>query len=152
MQVLSPETDNCPSLISGRESLTVENISRSNSTKECIRPGGGRTRNLLITSRTSISHFLTEFNSGLYSLKQRNFYFNTRHVRLRCSYFHQTNTLCIQCRDPDQTTQVSAIPTITTCAQSGEIPIRLHHYQHSVLSAHDNNKVMCAESTQLRTT
>ena len=34
--------------------MTVENISWSIPTKECCRPSGGRTRNLLIFSRTSI--------------------------------------------------------------------------------------------------
>ena len=38
---LSPETDNCPSWISGRERMTVENISWSTSTKECCRPRWG---------------------------------------------------------------------------------------------------------------
>ena len=38
MHTLSPETDNCPSWISGRERMTVENISWSISTKECCRP------------------------------------------------------------------------------------------------------------------
>ena len=41
MHILSPETDNCPSWISGREGLTVENISWSLSTKECCRPRRG---------------------------------------------------------------------------------------------------------------
>ena len=41
MHILSPETDNCPSWISGRESMTVENISWSISTKECCRPRRG---------------------------------------------------------------------------------------------------------------
>ena len=54
MNILSPDTDNCPSWISEREEMTVENISWSISTKECCRPSGGRTRNLLITSRTCI--------------------------------------------------------------------------------------------------
>ena len=39
--ILSPETDNCPSWISGRERMTVENISWSISTKECCRPRRG---------------------------------------------------------------------------------------------------------------
>ena len=38
---LSPETDNCPSWISRRERMTVENISWSISTKECCRPQRG---------------------------------------------------------------------------------------------------------------
>ena len=38
MHSLSPETDNCPSWISGRERMTVENISWSISTKNCCRP------------------------------------------------------------------------------------------------------------------
>ena len=41
MHILSPETDNCPSWISGRERMTVENISWSISTKECCRPRRG---------------------------------------------------------------------------------------------------------------
>ena len=41
MHILSPETDNCPSWISGRERMTVENISWSISTKECCRPQRG---------------------------------------------------------------------------------------------------------------
>ena len=41
MHILSPETDNCPSWISGRERMTVENISWSIPTKECCRPRRG---------------------------------------------------------------------------------------------------------------
>ena len=41
MHILSPETDNCPSWISGRKRMTVENISWSISTKECCRPRRG---------------------------------------------------------------------------------------------------------------
>ena len=41
MHILSPETDNCPSWISGRERMTVENISWSISTKECCQPRWG---------------------------------------------------------------------------------------------------------------
>ena len=41
MHILLPETDNCPSWISGRERMTVENISWSISTKECCCPRRG---------------------------------------------------------------------------------------------------------------
>ena len=41
VHILLPETDNCPSWISGRERMTVENISWSISTKECCRPRWG---------------------------------------------------------------------------------------------------------------
>ena len=41
VHILSPETDNCPSWISGRERMTEENISWSISTKECCRPRRG---------------------------------------------------------------------------------------------------------------
>ena len=41
VHILSPETDNCPSWISGRERMTVENISWSISTKECCRSRRG---------------------------------------------------------------------------------------------------------------
>ena len=54
VHIPSRETDNCPSWISGRERMTVENISWSISTKECCWHGGSRTCNLLITSRTRI--------------------------------------------------------------------------------------------------
>ena len=56
VHILLPETDNCPSWISGRERMTVENItwSKKISTKECCRPSGGWTHNLLITSQMCI--------------------------------------------------------------------------------------------------
>ena len=41
MHILSPETDNCPSWISRRERMTVENISWSISMQECCRPRRG---------------------------------------------------------------------------------------------------------------
>ena len=41
VHILSPETNNSSSLISGRERMTVENISWSISTKECCRPRRG---------------------------------------------------------------------------------------------------------------
>ena len=41
VRILSPETDNCPSSISGRERMAVENISWSICTKECCRPWRG---------------------------------------------------------------------------------------------------------------
>ena len=41
VHILSPETDNCPSWISRREKMTIENISWSISTKECCRPQRG---------------------------------------------------------------------------------------------------------------
>ena len=41
MHILLPETDNCPSWISGRDRMTVQNISWSISTKECCRPWRG---------------------------------------------------------------------------------------------------------------
>ena len=50
MHILSPETDNCPSWINGRERMTVENISWSISTKECCRPRQGWTRDRLVSS------------------------------------------------------------------------------------------------------
>ena len=54
VHILSPETVNCPSWISGRERTTVENISWSISTKECCRPQRSRTHDLLVSSRTRI--------------------------------------------------------------------------------------------------
>ena len=53
VHILSPEIVNCPSWISGRERMTVENIPWSISTKECCRPRRGGTRDLLVSSRTA---------------------------------------------------------------------------------------------------
>ena len=41
MHILSPETDNYPSWINGRERITVGNISYSITTKECCQPQRG---------------------------------------------------------------------------------------------------------------
>ena len=38
VHILSPETEDCPSWISGRERMTIESISWSISTKKCCRP------------------------------------------------------------------------------------------------------------------
>ena len=53
--LFSPDTDNCPkvSWISGRERMTVENISWSISMKECCCLGGDWIRDLLVSSRTA---------------------------------------------------------------------------------------------------
>ena len=56
VHILSPVTDNCPSWISRRERINVENITWPISTKEWCEPGGGRTRNLLISKRIQLSH------------------------------------------------------------------------------------------------
>ena len=52
LHILLPETDNCPSWISGRERMTVENISWSVSTKGCCRPSGVEPA----TSWSSVGH------------------------------------------------------------------------------------------------
>ena len=52
--ILSSETANCPSWTSGRETMTIENISWSISMNECCWPSGGQTHNLLITSQTRL--------------------------------------------------------------------------------------------------
>ena len=54
VHILSPETDKCPSWISGRERMSTENISWSISTKECCQSCGGQTCNLLIIIWTPI--------------------------------------------------------------------------------------------------
>ena len=54
VNILSPETDNCPSWISGRERMTVENIHDQTPWKNIADLGGGRTRDLLVSSRTRI--------------------------------------------------------------------------------------------------
>ena len=54
VHILSPETDNCPYWIRGRERMNIENISWSDSTKECCRLGRGWTHNLPIISQMRI--------------------------------------------------------------------------------------------------
>ena len=53
VHILSPETDNCP-WISGRERMTVENISRSISRKECCQPPQGLNPRPPVSSRRRI--------------------------------------------------------------------------------------------------
>ena len=79
----SPETGNCPSWISRREKMTIENISWSIFTKECCQPSMGQTCNLLITSRTGIQlshrgrHVFTIINIGIP---------NTSSAKYTCNY------------------------------------------------------------------
>ena len=55
VRILSPETDNCPSWIRGRERMAAENISWAISTgKNVANLGRGWTRDLLVSSRTRI--------------------------------------------------------------------------------------------------
>ena len=60
MHILSPETDNYPSWISGRERMTIENISRSISTKECCRPRRGLNPRPLGLQLNGASNWATE--------------------------------------------------------------------------------------------
>ena len=64
MHILSPETDNCPSWISGRERLTIENISRSISTKECCRLRWGSNLQPPGLQSYGASNWATEAGSG----------------------------------------------------------------------------------------
>ena len=66
MQILPPEPGHCTSWISGRERMIIENISWSISTRECCRTRRGRTRNLLITSRTCIRHRGQQYTIPVY--------------------------------------------------------------------------------------
>ena len=69
VHILSPETDNCPSWISGRERMTVENISWSISTKECCRPRRGLNPRPPGLQSDGASNWATEAGkSYLYSL------------------------------------------------------------------------------------
>ena len=60
VHILSPETDNCPSWISGRERMTVENISWSISTKECCRPRRGLNPRPPVLQSDGASNWATE--------------------------------------------------------------------------------------------
>ena len=52
--LLSQETNNCPSWISGRERMTIKIFHDQSPWKNVVRPGRDRTHNLLITSQTCI--------------------------------------------------------------------------------------------------
>ena len=63
MHILLPETDNCHSWISGRERMTVENISWSVSTKECCRPWRGLNPRPPCLQSDGASNWATEADS-----------------------------------------------------------------------------------------
>ena len=70
----SKQLSNCPSWISGRERMTIENYHDQISTKECCRPGKRPASNLLATSWTCIklSHRDRQiFKQELWRLKWR---------------------------------------------------------------------------------
>ena len=67
MHILSPETDNCPSWISGRERMTVENISWPISTKECCRPWRGLNPRPPGLQSDGASNWATEAGSAVWS-------------------------------------------------------------------------------------
>ena len=71
MHILSPETDNCPSWISGRERMTVENISWSISTKECCRPRRGLNPRPPGLQSDGVSNWATEAGRVLYIIKSK---------------------------------------------------------------------------------
>ena len=54
MHILSPETDNCPSWISGRERMTIEIFHDQSLLKNVAALGWGQTCDLLVSSRTRI--------------------------------------------------------------------------------------------------
>ena len=70
MHILSPETDNCPSWISGRERMTVENISWSISTKECCRPRRGLNPRPLGLQSDGASNWATEAGQSTVTIRQ----------------------------------------------------------------------------------
>ena len=69
LHVLSPENDNCPSWISGRDKMTVEKISWSISTNECCRIWQGS--NLQPPNHQSVAH-LTEPPMSAFTLDPSN--------------------------------------------------------------------------------
>ena len=92
MHILSPETDNCPSWISGRERMTVENISWSISTKECCRPQQG----------------LNPWPPGLQSDSASNWAMGRHYIKKKLS--------CLSCRQHVYWSSSSFLPNITkTC-------------------------------------
>ena len=92
VHILSPETDNCPSWISGRERITVENISWSISTKECCRPRRGWTRDLLVQSdvhpAATEAGWETNWSGSTLFAKTRHVVFSKRRIkRIKLSFF-----------------------------------------------------------------
>ena len=77
MHILSPETDNCPSWISGRERMTVENISWSTSAKECCLPRRGLNPRPPGLQSDSASNWATEAGHFWWTLHQTQISFST---------------------------------------------------------------------------
>ena len=97
MHILSPETDNCPSWISGRERMTVENISWSISTKECCRPRRGLNLRPPGLQSEGTSNWATEAGNhckrkwhkySMYSWKRNRKYFVSKLRKLELKFFH----------------------------------------------------------------
>ena len=97
MHILSPETDNCPSWISGRERMTVENISWSISTKECCRPRRGLNPRPPGLQSDGTSNWATEAGNhckrkwhkySMYSWKRNRKYFVSKLRKLELKFFH----------------------------------------------------------------
>ena len=72
MHILSLETDNCPSWISGRKRMTVENISWSISTKECCRPRRGLNPRPPGLQSDGASNWATEAGYEIYIFLEKN--------------------------------------------------------------------------------
>ena len=104
MHILSPETDNCLSWVSGRERMTVENISWSISTKECCRPrqlSVSHTFTCLYFSTIRQSHILCQSITCL------------SHIFLTLFYYCQTQSHIINQKPISYTfTCLYFIPTI----------------------------------------
>ena len=94
MHILLPEIENCPSWISGRERNWPQKIFHDQiSTIECCQPGGGRTRNLLITSRTcrddwsDCVHVRADYHAKLWLSGY--YYYHGYNIMMH----HETNTI-----------------------------------------------------------
>ena len=94
VHILSPETDNCLSWRSGRERMTVENISWSISTKKCCRPWRGLNPQPPGLQSDGVSNWATE--AGIltycllycaYTLLKRGLLYKERH----CSTWKKGN-------------------------------------------------------------
>ena len=94
VQIISPETENCPSCISGRVTMTVENISRSISTKECCWPRRGLNPRPPGLQSDGTSNWATEAGVDLFKVgklsKQNRYKYHFYRIAVETDFYGDT--------------------------------------------------------------
>ena len=119
VHILSPETDNCPSWISGRERMTVENISWSISMNECCRPRRGLNPRPPGLQSDGASNWATEAggNVGRASPKEH----SCKIILKSIHWFRSRCLLSIKLKDGRRTTDEDRSQKLPSAFGSGEL-------------------------------